>query len=55
MRDDLYGFADIVALPLLVNDVLVDLASRDVVFASQGDIQVAFVVAEIQICLTAVV
>lgn len=33
MRDDLYGFTQIVALALAFNDVLVNLASGDIVIA----------------------
>jgi hypothetical protein len=51
---DLYGFAQVVALALALDDVLVDLARRDVVVASEGDVEVALVVAEIEVDFAAV-
>ena len=48
------GVAQIVSSALLLDNVLVDLAGGDVVFARQGDVQVALVVAEIEIDFTAV-
>lgn len=52
--DDLYGFTQVVALALALDDVLVDLASGDVVITRQGNVQVALVVAEIEVDFPAV-
>ena len=54
VRDDLHRLAQIVAPALPLDDMLVDLAGRDVVRARQGDVQVALVVAEIEVGLAAV-
>lgn len=54
VRDDLDRLAQVVALALALNDVLVDLAGGDVVVAGQGDVEVALVVAEIEIDFAAV-
>lgn len=51
---DLHRLAEIVALALALNDVLVDLARGDVVVAGKGDVEVALVVAEIEVDFTAV-
>jgi hypothetical protein len=40
---------------LLLNDLTIDLASRDIVVARQGNIQVTFIVSQVQIDLSAVV
>jgi hypothetical protein len=50
----LHRLAEIVAFALALNDVLVDLAGCDIVVACEGDIEVAFVVAEIEIDFAAV-
>lgn len=52
MRDNLHSLAEIVSATLLLDYTLIDLPSRDVVIASEFDIQKAFIVAEIQIYLT---
>jgi hypothetical protein len=52
--DDLYGFTQVVALALALDDVLVDLAGGDVVVAREGDVKVALVVAEIEVDFAAV-
>ena len=54
MGNDLYGFTQVVALALALDDVLVDLASGDVVITRQGNVQVALVVAEIEVDFTTV-
>jgi hypothetical protein len=54
VRDDLHGLAQVVALALALDNVLVDLAGCDVVVAGEGDVEVALVVAEIEIDFTAV-
>jgi hypothetical protein len=54
VRHDLDRLAQIVALALALDDMLVDLARRDVVRARQSDVQVALVVAEIEVDLAAV-
>lgn len=52
---DLDGAAEVVAATLLLDDVLVDLASCDVVLAREGDVEVALVVTEIEVDLSAVI
>jgi hypothetical protein len=52
--NDLYGFTQIVALALTLDDVLVDFASGDVVIAGEGDVEVPLVVAEIEVDFAAV-
>jgi hypothetical protein len=47
--------AQVVSSALFLDDVLVDLAGGDVVFARQGNVEVALVVAEIEVDFTAVV
>lgn len=54
VRDNLDGFAKEVALALLVDDLLVDLAGGDAVAARQGNVEVSLVVAQVEIDLTAV-
>ena len=54
VRDDLHRLAQVVALALALDDVLVDLAGGNVVVAGQGDVEVALVVAEIKIDFTTV-
>lgn len=54
VRDDLHGFTQVVAPPLALNYMLVYLARRDVVLAGEGDVQVALVVAEIEVDFAAV-
>jgi hypothetical protein len=53
--NDLYGLAEIVAFSLALNNVFVDLASCDIVLASQSDVQVSFVVAQVEVDFSAVV
>lgn len=55
VRDDLHGAAEVVAATLALDDVVVDLAGGDVVLARQGDVEVALVVSEVEVDLTAVV
>jgi hypothetical protein len=54
VRHDLHSLAEIIALALALDDVLVDLARGDVVVASKGDVKVALVVAEIEVDFAAV-
>lgn len=54
MRDNLDRSAQIIALPLPFNDMLINLSSRGVVFASQGDVGMPFVVSEVKINFTAI-
>ena len=54
VRHDLDRLAQIVALALALDNVLVDLARGDVVRAREGDVQVALVVPEIEVHLAAV-
>ena len=54
MWDDLYGFTQVVALALAFDNVLVDLASGDVVVAGEGDVEVALVIAKIEVDFAAV-
>jgi hypothetical protein len=51
---DLHCLAKIVAFALTLNDVLVDFTRRDVVVACEGDVKVAFVIAEIEVDFTAI-
>mmetsp|Transcript_61132 Transcript_61132/g.146013 ORF Transcript_61132/g.146013 Transcript_61132/m.146013 type:complete len:357 (+) Transcript_61132:1083-2153(+) len=55
VRHHLDSLAEVLALALLLDDLLVHLARRDVVVRAQGDIEEAFIVAEIQVRLAAVV
>jgi hypothetical protein len=55
VRNDLDRLAEVVAPALLFNHVRVDLAGRDVVVAREGDVEVALVVAEVEIGFAAVV
>jgi hypothetical protein len=50
---DLHRLSEIVAAALLLDDVQVDLAGGDVVLAGEADREVALVVAEIEVDLTA--
>lgn len=54
VRDNLYGLAEIVAFSLALDNVLVDFASCDVVVASEGDVEVSLVVAEIEVDFTTI-
>jgi len=54
VRDDLDRLAEIATLALLLNDLLVDLAGRQVAVHAQLDAEVALVVAEIKIRLASV-
>src|SRR5215470_198733 len=49
MRNDLYSFAQVIASPLLGDDLLIDPASRPVVVAAQFGVREALVVAEVEI------
>lgn len=49
--DDLDGLAEVVALPLPLNDVLVDLARRDVVVLLEGEVEEALVVTQVKVSL----
>ena len=53
--DDLHSTSKVVTATLALNDVLVDLARRNVVLARQRDVEVALVVSKIEIDLTAIV
>ncbi len=55
VRNDLDGGAEIVAAPLLGEDVLIDAAGGDVVLLGRGPAGEALVVAEVEIGLGAVV
>jgi hypothetical protein len=54
VRHDLHRLAEIVALALALDDVLVDLAGGDVVVACEGDVKVALVVAQVEVDFAAV-
>jgi hypothetical protein len=54
VRNDLHRLAQVVALALALDDVLVDLAGGNVVVAGQGNVEIALVVAEIEIDFTTV-
>jgi iron-sulfur cluster repair protein YtfE (RIC family) len=53
MRHNLDGLSKIVAAALLLNDVQVDFACGDVVFASKAHREIPLVVAKIEINLAA--
>lgn len=53
--NDLYCFAQIVAFPFTVNDMLINLAGCDVAISGQGDVQIALVVAQIEVYFTSIV
>jgi hypothetical protein len=53
--DNLDSLAEVVATALALNDMLVDLAGGDVVVTGKGDIEVALVVAEVEVGLASVV
>lgn len=55
VRDNLHRTSEVVTATLALNDVLVDLARRDVVLARQRDVEVTLVVSKIEIDLTAIV
>src|SRR6185295_15245417 len=55
VRDDLNSLAEIVAAPLLLDDGEVDSSGRPVVRARQTRVREALVVAEVKVCLRAVV
>lgn len=55
VRYNLDGASKICTLAFLLDDVQVDLASGDVVFSSQLDVEVTLIVAEIKIHLTTVI
>ena len=55
MRHHLHRSTQIVSSTFALNDMLIYLAGRDVVFPRQSDAQVAFVIAKVQVDLTAVV
>ena len=54
MRNNLHSLPEIISTTLLLDHTLIDLPSRDVVIASEFDIQKTFIVAEIQIYLAPV-
>ncbi len=55
MRNHLHGAAEIVAAPLLVDDALVNLAGRPVRIPGRDGVREAFVMAEIEVGLAAIV
>jgi len=55
VRHNLDRLADVFARTLLLDDVLVDLASGDVVLAREGDVEVTLVVAKVEVDFTAIV
>lgn len=54
VRDDLNGLTQVCPLPLLLDNVLVYLARSNIVVACKSDVQIALVVAKIEIDLAAV-
>lgn len=54
MRHDLHRLAQVVATSLALDDVLIDLARRYIVVTREGDVQIALVVAEVEVDFTAV-
>lgn len=55
MWNDLHRVSQIITSALFLNDVSIDLASGDVVFSSQGNVEVPLVVAQVEVDLTTVV
>ncbi len=55
MRDDLDGFAEVIAAPLLVQHGLIDLAAGQVVHPAELDVGEALVMAQVQVRFRAVV
>lgn len=55
MGHHLHSTTKVVALPLALDNVLVDLARGDVVFSSQGDVKVPLVVAQVKVDFSAIV
>ena len=55
MRNNLDGFAQIVASTLLFDDFGKDFSEGNVVFPAQGDVEIAFIIAQIQVDFTAIV
>lgn len=55
MRHDLDSLSQVVTATLALNDVLVDLAGSDVVLASQGDVEIALVVSQVEVDFSSVV
>lgn len=55
MRDDLHCFPEVVATTFALNNMLVDLACGDVLVAGESDVEVAFVVSEVEVDFAAVV
>ena len=55
MRNDLYGLAKVVSLPLFLDDIIVHLPSGDIVVPSQGDVEKSLIVAQVQIDFSAII
>lgn len=55
MRDNLHRLPQIIATTLALDYMLVDLAGGNVLVAREGDVQVTFIVSEIEIDFTAIV
>jgi hypothetical protein len=55
MWDYLYGLAEVFPSSLALDNVLVDFTSCDVVLAGEGDIEVAFVVSEVEVDFSSIV
>ena len=55
MRHNLHSLTEVVTTTLLLDDLSVDLASRDIIVARQRDIQVALIVSQIQVDLATIV
>lgn len=55
VRNHLNRLTNVFARTLLLDDVLVDLACSDVVLACEGNVEVAFIVAKIQVDFTAII
>lgn len=51
----LHGFAQVVSLPLLVDDWLVDLSSCEVVVPGKADVQETLIVPQVQVNFSAIV
>jgi hypothetical protein len=55
MRHDLHCFSKIIAPSLSLDNMLIHLPRSNIVFASQSNVEIAFVIAEIEVDFTTVI
>lgn len=53
--DDLHSLSQVIASALALDNVLVNLPGGDIVFSSEGDIEVSLVVAKVEVAFSTVV